>query len=407
MPPKTTAQWYEDGLSLLDAGFFDSAVECFDRVLRDEPGNAKVWMLKATALSRAEQYEQALESLDKVLEISPQDGQAWQMKALCLSRLGRESEASDCQRRAWSAAEDAEFVAGGDTEPASQAYRAEDGLLSDGVSIVAADEEEAWFAYENAEGVTRLTLNDMRFRSYSENDGLVSNDVRCIHLTEKAAWLGTDRGVSQFDKETLRWTSHTHESGLRAQAINGLALEEELLWLATDSGLIVLDPHSGRSVLCRGRPDPVEIDYLVADGNLIWCGSSRETGGLWVFDKIAETFVGLDVGPGIQGMQLYPRGDSRKLWVARGDGLTIVDRTTHNTEVFPLQSMAVTDIAAGVNDLLLGTDRGLAIVDCEKDQMSVAMSSAAGRQHVRAVCGTRTRDWIALAGQGVLCLDYS
>jgi ligand-binding sensor domain-containing protein len=407
MPLKTTAQWYEDGLSLLDAGFFDSAVECFDRVLQDEPDNAKVWMLRATALSRAEQYEQALECLDKTLEISPENGQVWQMKALCLSRLGRESEASDCQRRAWSAAEDAEYVPGGEGEPASRIYRAEHGLLGDAVSIVAADEEEAWFAYEEAEGVTRLTLSDMRFQSYNENDGLVSNDVRCIHLTEKGAWLGTDRGVSRFDKETQRWTSHTHESGLRAQAINGLTLEEELLWLATDSGLVVLDPRSGRSVLCRGGPDPVEIDYLVGDGNLIWCGSSRETGGLWVFDKSAETFSRLDVGPGVQGMQLFARGDSQKLWVARADSITIVDRTTHHTEVLPLQSMVVTDIAAGVNNLLLGTDRGLAIVDCGEDQVVATMSSAARGQHVRSVCGTRTRVWMALDEQGVLCLDYS
>ena len=151
----------------------------------------------------------------------------------------------------------------------------------------------------------------------------------------------------------------------------------------------------------------MEIDYLVGDGNVIWCGSSRETGGLWVFDKRAETFIRLDVGPGVQGMQLFPRGDSHKLWVARGDGITIVDRATHNTEVIPLQSMVVTDIAAGVNNLLLGTDRGLAIVDCGEDQVLVTMSSAAGGQHMRALCGTRTREWMALDGQGVLCLDYS
>jgi len=407
MPRKTTAQWYQDGLSLLDAGFFDSAVECFDRVLQDQPGNAKVWMLKATALSRAEQYEQALECLDKTLEISPQDGQAWQMKALCLSRLGRESEASDCQQRAWSAAEDTGYAPGGDREPATRAYRTEHGLLSDDVSIVAADEEEAWFAYEDAEGVTRLTLSDMRFQSYSENDGLVSNDVRCIHLTEKDAWVGTDRGVSHLSRETLRWTNHTQESGLRARAVNGVATDEELLWLATDSGLVVLDSQSGRSVICRGGPDPAEIDHLLGDGNLIWCGSSRETGGLWVFDKKAETFTGLDIGAGVRGMQLFPRGDSIQLWVARGDSITVVDRTTHNTEVFPLHSMLVTDIAAGVNSLLLATDRGLAIVDSRENQVSVSMASAASGQHVRAMCGTRTREWMALGGQGVLCLDYS
>ncbi len=407
MALRTTAEWYADGLSLLESGFFGSAIECFDRVLQAQPRHGRAWVLKATALAGTENYGEALECLDQALDIDPLDVQAWQQKAICLSARGKEDEAVRCRLRAETIAASREEAVAGERQPVVRTYGTADGLRSASVTALAADEEEAWFAYGSAEGVTRLTLKDSRFRTYSEQDGLTSNVVRCMLLTDECVWLGTDQGVSRFDREGQRWTGYTQETGLKAPVVNDMAPDGKLLWLGTNAGLVVLDPATGRSVICSGGPDPRKIDHLLGDGDRIWCGTREGPAGLSVFDKRTETFVELGAGPWVQGVHLFPWRDALKLWVATRDGVTILDRATYDTEVIPAPTMLVTGMATGMSRLLLGTDQGLAVVDVQEGELRVKKTDVGHGRYVTAVCGTRTREWIAIEGEGVLCLTYS
>jgi len=409
MPPRTTSQWYEDGLAMIGSGFFDSAVECFDWVLQAEPGNVEAWMLKATSFSGLESYEEAIECLDAALGIDPLNVQAWTDKASCLTKLGREDEAAECAR-------EANRIAGGHVagpmitrEPIARIYTVANGLASDTIRSLAADQREAWFAYGSDLGVTRVILNVRRFQTYTREEGLISNKVECIVLTEDAAWLGTDQGLSRFDRETEQWTHFTEENGLKARAVYDIVPDEQLVWLGTDAGLVVLDTRTRMSVVCRGSPEPQQIDCLLGDGDLLWCGANHEHAVVSVFDKQAETFERLGVGAWVQRMQLYPRGGAPKLWVARRDGITVVDRTTYETEEIPVAAMLVTDLAVGVQSLLLGTDQGLAIVDLDDGAGSdvVVTSTEIGRGlPVTALCCASGTEWIAVEGDGVLCLSY-
>lgn len=409
MPARTTSQWYEDGLSMLDSGFFDSAVECFERVLQAEPGNIEAWILRASAFSRLESFEEAIECLDAALQIDPQNVQAWRDKASCLTKLGREEEAAECERQADRIAGGGVAVPAMREEPIARIYSLANGLASDTVRSLAADEREAWFAYGSDLGVTRVTLRDRRFETYTGREGLAGNEVRCIVLTEDAAWLGTDLGLSRFDRETEQWTQFTEETGLRARIVNDIVPDEQLVWLGTDSGLVVLDTTTGRSVVCRGGPDPLQIDRLLSDGDRIWCGSDHERARISVFDKQAETFERLDVGASVRSMRLYRHGGTQKLWVATRGGITVVDRTTHQTEEIALPEQQITDMAIGVQGLLLGTAHGLATVEFEGGSgTSVSVTNTEiGRGHsVTALfCGSGT-EWIAIEGDGVLCLSY-
>jgi len=408
---RTTAQWYEDGLSLLDSGFFDSALECFDEVLQVEAEHARAWGLKATALAGMGRYEEAVECFDRALEIDPRNKQAWKGKALCLTRLGREEEAARCQAEARRIPEGVEVPGPSVREPVSTLYSVANGLVSTAVRRLAADEEEAWFVYGKDGGATRLILKDQHLRTYTQDDGLTSNAVRCVALGEKNVWLGTERGLSRFDRETQGWTAYTSETGLQVERINDLAIDGELLWLGTDSGLLVLNTMRGRSVLCKGGPDPVQVDCLLADGHRIWCGADQEDGGLSVFDKRTGTFQRLDVGPFVRGLQLFPLNGEKRTWVAKQRGITIIDRTTYEREEVSLPTMLVTGIAVGVKNLLVSTARGLATVDVQKSETErevVVRRTEVGRgKYVSAVCASRTQEWLGIEGEGVLCLSYS
>jgi hypothetical protein len=409
MAPKTTAQWYDDGQSLLDSGFFESAIECFDEVLQVEPEHAKAWTLKGTALTGMARYQEAMECFDRALQIDPEGAEALNGQELCLAELEREAEAARRQREAEEIAESVEVPPPPPKEPVSRLYSVADGLVVDAVHGMTADEEEAWFVYGQYGGATRLTLRDQQLRTYTTDDGLISDAVRCVVLSGNDVWLGTDRGLSRFDREAEEWTGYSRERVLKADVINDLAIDGELLWLGTDSGLLVVDVKTGRSVICSGGPDLQEVDSVLADGKLIWCGVHGEAGGLSVFDSQAETFQRIEVAGWVQGLQLFPRGGNEQLWVATKDGIAIVDRTTYEIEEIPLPEMMVTGMVVGVKGLLLSTAGGLAVVDVEEDphgEVMVRTSDTGWGQYVSAVCASRTREWIAIQGQGVLCLIY-
>ncbi len=410
MVERTTAQWYEDGVSLLDSGFFDSAIECFDEVLRAEPTHAKAWILKATALAGMESYEEAIACFDRALEIDPLNVQAWKGKALSLTRLGREEEAARCKAEAERIAAFVEVPISPVKQPVSKLYSVADGLASNAVHGLAADEEEAWFVYGRDGGATRLTLKDQRLRTYTQHDGLTSDAVRCLGLGEKDVWLGTEQGLSRFDRETESWVGYTPERGLKARMINDLAVDGELLWLGTDSGLVVLDMMTGKSVLCRGGPDPIQIDCLLADGRRIWCGADGEGGGLSVFDKQTGRFQRLDVGPFVRSLQLFPLSGEEKVWVAREERIAIVDRMTYELREISLPAMLVTGLAVGMNSLLVSTARGLATLDVQESETGrkvIVQRTEIGRgKYVSAAAASRTREWMAIEGEGVLCVSY-
>lgn len=411
MAERTTDQWYEDGLSLLDSGFFDSTIRCFDEVLQARPRDAGAWSLKATALAGLERNEEAIECFDIALAIDPRNARAWKGKALCLTRVGREEEAAQCEAEAIRIAGVAKAPLPPVKEPAFMTCSVADGLASNTVHRIAADEKEAWFVYGKDGGATRLTLNDAQLRNYTQDDGLTSNVVRCVALGKKDVWLGTDRGLSRFDRETQDWTASTPETVLEAGLINELAIDGQLLWLGTDSGLLVLDVVSGRLVLCEGGPNPAEVDCLLADGRRIWCGANREDGGVSVFDKHTGIFHKLDVGPFVQGLTLFPLDGENRVWVATEQGIAVVTRTGYELEEVSLPAMLVTAIAAGVQGLLAGTARGLAKVDTKgsgAEREIVVTRTEIGRgKYVTDVHASRTREWIGIKGEGVLCLSYS
>lgn len=410
MAPKTPAQWYDDGLSLLDSGFFESANQCFDQVLSIDPQHAEAWMLKAIALTGLTRYEEAIESFDRALDIEPDNEPARKGKSLCLAALARQEEIARQRQEQERLAQSAEVPAPSQKQVASRLYSVADGLVVDAVQAMTADEKEAWFVYGQYGGVTRLTLREEELRTYTTADGLVSDAARCVVLSGNAVWFGTDRGLSRFDREAEEWTSYSRKGGLKAEMINDLAVQGGFLWMGTDSGLVVFDTATGRSAVCPGGPEPPLVDCVLIDGNRIWCAVNQKEGGLSVFDSRGEVFQRIDVPPRVQGLALYPLGTDQKLWVATKEALATVDRGTFEVEEIPLTGMVLTDIAAGVENLLVSTASGVATVDLPGEGQAgpvvVNRSEVAEGQYVRALCATRTREWMAIHGQGVLCLTY-
>lgn len=79
----------------LSLGEIDLAIRCADRVIQEEPYNAKAWLLEAHALLLQDKIDEALEKLEYVLAICPEHKQAMFDKVRVLIGLNKLTEAEE------------------------------------------------------------------------------------------------------------------------------------------------------------------------------------------------------------------------------------------------------------------------------------------------------------------------
>ncbi|MEQ8168925.1 MAG: tetratricopeptide repeat protein [Candidatus Eremiobacterota bacterium] len=91
--------WNTKGLELYKKGQYKEAVECFNRVLNDDPKAFKVWNNKGNALYKLGNYEKALLCYDKALEVSQDYSNAWYGKGCTLLQVKKYEEALACFNR--------------------------------------------------------------------------------------------------------------------------------------------------------------------------------------------------------------------------------------------------------------------------------------------------------------------
>jgi Flp pilus assembly protein TadD len=85
--------WYQRGMSLLEAGDVHAAATLLERAAAAEPGKSSIHEALARAYFRSGRFKSALEQFRVVLEISPANDYAHFGAGLCLGRLGHLREA--------------------------------------------------------------------------------------------------------------------------------------------------------------------------------------------------------------------------------------------------------------------------------------------------------------------------
>lgn len=97
--PIESIRWKDKGDKLLDKGFFEDSIICFEMALELSPDDIDLWINRGLALSNLGDKEDAIESFDKAIELDPEDTLAWNNKGVALDDLGRHQEATGCYDR--------------------------------------------------------------------------------------------------------------------------------------------------------------------------------------------------------------------------------------------------------------------------------------------------------------------
>jgi tetratricopeptide (TPR) repeat protein len=86
-------EWYQRGLSLLQAGDVHAAATLLERAVKAEPDKGSIREALGRAYFRSRRFSKALEQFNEALEISPANDYAHFGAGLCHGRLGHISEA--------------------------------------------------------------------------------------------------------------------------------------------------------------------------------------------------------------------------------------------------------------------------------------------------------------------------
>lgn len=75
-----------------------------------------------------------------------------------------------------------------------------------------------------------------KFYTYTDDDGLLSNKITALYADEDGLWIGTQNGLNRYYKGMF--TSHLNQNGVNADNIRNIFKSKDgVLWLASSNGL--------------------------------------------------------------------------------------------------------------------------------------------------------------------------
>lgn len=212
------------------------------------------------------------------------------------------------------------------------------------------------------EGLFRVHIDTKKRRNYTTSDGLISNSVRAIAVDRLGfKWIGTDKGVSQFDGKS-NWVTYDYSDGLPSNFINCVVIDPlDNIWFGTDKGLAMYDRKKFTVWTTKqGLPDDNVTSLAIDADGVFWIGTWK--GLLRREGKGQKLFTASDGLPSDRILSVAVDG-SWNIWVgtedrgvARYDGRKWVLYT--DKEGMPRVSVRVI-VADLAENKWFGTDSGV------------------------------------------------
>jgi len=185
------------------------------------------------------------------------------------------------------------------------------------------DGDYLWVGGE--EGLFRVHIDTKKRKNFTTSDGLISNSVRAIAVDRLGfKWIGTDKGVSQFDGNR-NWVTYDYSDGLPSNKINCVVVDPlDNIWFGTDKGLAFYDRKKFTvRTTKQGLPDNNVTSLAIDASGVFWIGTS---GGLLKQDgKKQQVFLASDGLPSDRVLSVAVDG-RWNVWVGtQGQGVARYD----------------------------------------------------------------------------------
>ena len=246
----------------------------------------------------------------------------------------------------------------------AEAPEATSQLLSDRVLSLAVDSQYVWVGTDR--GLSRYDKQRDEWDNFTVKDGLAHNTVVSIALDGDLVWIGTRDGVSCFEMNKNIWTRYMPRDGLAGRDISCIAIDSRFIWFGTPNGLSRYDKETN-SWAQKRKMDGLAGDAvtrITVDEDYIWIGTRN---GVSRFDKLTDSWNNYDKDSGlVDNIVSAIAADGDLVWFGTEDkGLSLYDRRNSDfvrtyTKKDHLTSDHIRALATDGTSLWLGTaDRGV------------------------------------------------
>ena len=169
-------------------------------------------------------------------------------------------------------------------------------LLSDHVSSLAVNSGHVWVGTDR--GVSHYDKAERRWNNFTIKDGLANNDVLAIALDGGEVWIGTSGGVSRYNSETKEWTRYMPHDGLADREVTSIVVDSRFVWFGTPKGLSRYDQETNSWTRQR-KVDGLagdKVKKIVVDGKYLWVATET---GVSRYDKLTDSWNNYDKNSGL------------------------------------------------------------------------------------------------------------
>ena len=169
-------------------------------------------------------------------------------------------------------------------------------LLSDRVLSLAVDSRYLWVGTDR--GLSRYDKTQERWINFTVRDGLAHNHVLSIVLDGAQVWIGTRDGVSRYEIPTSTWTRYMPRDGLAGREVSCIAVDSRFIWFGTPNGLSRYDKETNSWARKREEDGLAgnSVTQIVIDDDYIWVGTEN---GVSRYDKLTDSWNNYDKESGL------------------------------------------------------------------------------------------------------------
>ena len=169
-------------------------------------------------------------------------------------------------------------------------------LLSDRILSLAVDSRYLWVGTDR--GLSLYDKIQRRWTNFTVRDGLAHNHVLSIALDDLQVWIGTRDGVSRYEMDTNRWRRYMPRDGLAGREVSCIAVDSRFIWFGTPNGLSRYDKETNSWARKREQDGLAgdSVTQITLDDDYIWVGTEN---GVSRYDKLTDSWNNYDKDSGL------------------------------------------------------------------------------------------------------------
>ena len=237
------------------------------------------------------------------------------------------------------------------------------------VSVILPDTDRIWFGtYFYGFGGGGISYyspqGSLPWKKFNTNKDRAKKVV-CMALDGEFVWVGSEKGLSLFDKKREGWKDfYSPREGLSGNFVNALLVEPDYLWIGTNGGISRFERNkkSWKNYSLNEGSEPVEIKSLVRAGTQMWAGSIGVV--LFEYDPTSDSWKKIDPSDPCKSGGIHSITVTReKIFVCRDNGVSIYHILKGQWESLTasdgLLSNTVFCAAEDKDSIWFGTDKGV------------------------------------------------